>query len=104
MAKLLLEVEGEEPALDVEHLAAVPLADHLIDVVDRLEEVQLAAVAEGEISTSVAPCQAHQRRQDGRRQKVNLPRLHLDLPTSFQSPFCFVSINLEVFLRFWIKD
>ena len=61
LAKLLLEVQDEKVAAVVENLAAVALADQLVDVVDRLEEVQLTAVAEGEVPTDVGRRQAQQR-------------------------------------------
>jgi hypothetical protein len=50
----LPKVENEEVAVDVENVDAVALADRLVNVVDGLEDVDILALAEREISTGVA--------------------------------------------------
>ncbi len=50
----MLKVENEEVAVDVENVDAVTLADRLVNVVDDLEDVDILAVAEREVTTSVA--------------------------------------------------
>jgi hypothetical protein len=50
----LPKVENEEVAVDVENVGAVTLADRLVNVVDDLEDVDILAVAEREVTTGVA--------------------------------------------------